>query len=181
MKYLLFIIIFGCSKTENTSVIISNITKKNDKVEIDIQNYTNKNYFIISPQLGIYTMKGANMLNTKIVSHYYKSKKIDTIICKVYYEQCKEATEYDMLFNNYIVILPKKTTTKICYQYDENFDEKKVKYDLILGYNLNQFSTKKNIKKILELKKLFDNKKTDYELLIDEIKINQKLQKKIVH
>lgn len=180
---ILFITILNCSKNYKSTITLQKITKKKDFVEIEIQNNTGNNCYIISPQLGIYTMGGASMLKTEIISQIYKSEEIDSIICKVYREQCKIAIEYDIFSSSYVVILPKKSSTKIVYQYDENYDEKDVKYDFNLGYNLNQYSSERGKSKLSNLKLLMDNKKlvSGYELYIEEIKLNPKLLDKFYH
>lgn len=172
----LFITILSCSKNHNSTITLQKITKKNDFVELEIQNNTDKNYYIISPQLGIYTMGGASMLKTEIVSQIYKSEEMDSIICKVFHEQCKTAIKYDIFSSSYAVILPQKTSTKIVYQYDENFDDRDVKYDF-WGYNMDKYLTEDQKDKLFKMKRLMDQNKliSGYELYIDEIKLNPKL------
>lgn len=180
---ILFITILSCSKNYEPTITLEKVTKKNDFVELEIQNNTDNNCYIISPQLEIYTMGRASMLKTKIVSRTYKFEEMDSIICKVFHEQCKTAIEYDIFSSNYVVILPKKSSTKIVYQYDENYDEKDVKYSFNLGYNLNQYSLEREKSKLSNLKLLMDNKKlvTGSELYIEEIILNPKLLDKFYH
>lgn len=183
MKKLLFLIVIlvlCCSKNNESAIMLSKIVKKNNIVELNVLNNTSKNYYIISPQLEIYKNMRPN-INTE--HSYEQPSKIDSLICKVYSEMCESFLKDKIIYNHYIIKLPKKSSTKIVYQYNENFDDRDVKYSFLLGYNLDKYSTEKQKNKLLNLKRLMDQNELvpGYELYIEEIKLGSKLLNKFYH
>lgn len=172
-KILLLIVIFllfSCKKNKEC-IYVNEIKKKDDILIMSIENNSGQDYFILNPNLDVYTNRGADMIKTTLFDNYLKSKVMDSLICKVFISDCELNDEY---FSQ-VIKLPKKKVTTLKYKYFQNFDESKVEYYPIFPYNIDLRQKNSTKEKIHQLKKILDANISinDYKIYIDEIKYNR--------
>ena len=137
IKIILLILIFliiSC-QNDNGTIYINQIHKQENTLIMDVVNNSGQDYYILNPSIDVYTMGGAYMIKTELITNHFKNKKIDSLICKVF--------TYDCLLNvgnfSQVVKLPKNSIIKLKYKSFENFDEHNVEYIPTFPYNINHF------------------------------------------
>lgn len=164
----IFFLFYSCQKKNNDPINIVKIKKEGNLLVMDIENNSIQDYYILNPELGLYTMGGASMIETVLITPHLRSTKTDSVICEIFVNDC---ILHERLFSQ-VVTLPKKKITRLKYKYLYSFDESKVKYIPIFPYNINQLEKDSMKVKVFQLQKKLDENNIlgNYKVYIKEIK-----------
>lgn len=170
--YMVVLLLFHSCHEKNVAPInIIKIQKQKNIITMDIENNSEHDYYILNPELGVYTLGGASMIKTELVSRHLKSTKMDNLICEIFENDC---ILYKKNFSQ-VVRLPKNKVTRLKYNFSYDFEENNVEYVPVFPYNIEQLQ-KDNIRaKIYQLQKKLDDNKVlkDYNIYIGEIKFKK--------
>ncbi|RST25859.1 hypothetical protein [Chryseobacterium lacus] len=167
--YLNIIFLFyGCQEKHTIPIDIIKIQKHENILVMDIENNSEQDYYILNPELGVYVLGGASMIETELITPHSKNIRMDSLICEIFKNDCilKEG-----IFS-IVVKLPKNRITRLKYGYAYNFDDNNVEYIPLFPYNIDHLQQDHTKAKNYQLQKILDESKIieNYRVYIGEIK-----------